>query len=976
MKKFLEHIWNYVGSKTILLGLLTAAVLLCFYDPTRDVGISLWKHEFSQASLAGIDVGKRISNFYFMILVLFPVVCCCCVALYSLLFAKLGWNPSLKCIGCRIVEILEKRLPTQSSRQLAGLGVFASFSVVVSLFSAVCIPFLAQRSDIYSRMSSSVLPDFMTTALVMGMLVAYVQIRKNRGHDINVYGLFAFYAVATVALSLLIPAGFTVCAVVAGIALMAVPGKIICRDDVKDAAAVLMWHVAEFCVLMEVLFSLCEKGLLHANFRVLAVVSWVVLTAFGILLPRLGKIKVWLSEHRTTVACLGGLVSLSMLGHVGVVYGALWDYGDFAYIYEMGNKMVAVDTLQKGALPVLDYFSAHSLFDVWTQILHGFVHGNVAGMLINPYEGLTSVLCVVVLFFLLKKAFDPYFAFLFLAFFPLDTLGLKSYTLCLVAILLNLWLSKNERGGARGIPQLVVFWTLIAVNAFFIYDDGIALGLGAIFCMLVVYGCRRDWRSAIRFVLIGGAVGVVVLALCALYCHLNGIALLDRLTEWLALSAGSNAVWATKEFGDPSKFAYYYSYYLLPFVATFIFIFTTIDCLRNRKVSLFAALAIIFSLAELLCIPRGLVWHNLWMCNGTSGRLLNFSHFTWSFFALFLATRKKESGRGLAYVWLFVIAGCIWLSNGVVTFYLPNTSSALYNHSAAASVTAQETFREDYVQDRYAYDEQTKALIDGFKEVFDTLLKKDETFLDFANMTSLYAMTGRDRPFYVAQSPSLLTNEKSMEMYFREIANYKIPLAITGVTDVPYTQSIGGVPHHVRYYKVAEYIYAHYVPLTQVGDFAIWCEKDKFKEYSQKLKNKTDIKWNDEFFYVDLQKLPYIWANHDAKKTIQDGYPYVECDLSDSVYNIRNYLDGESGARIVIESPEASKAEIFLGRSDKPESEYSFKFDLEPGKNEYLIRLNMNQNFYLYGINTAKIVCDNCTVKEFGYPYRRPRYVY
>lgn len=976
MRKWLDHIGSLVGSKTVLLGLITAMVLLCFYDPTRNASITLWKHSFSGASLAGIDIGKIISNFYFMILVLFPVVCVGCIALYSVLFSKLEWNPSFRCEECRLAEKLKKRLESRSSRQLAGLGVFATFSIVVSLFSTVGIPFLAQRSDIYRNMLPTVLPDSMSVVFVIGMLVAYVQLRKNPDREINVFGLFAFYAVSAIALSLLIPVGFVVCAVAMGVALAALPGKFLSREDVKNAAASLMWFVVDFCILMEVLFTLCEKGLLSANFRVLAIVSWLLLAAVGILLPRIRKIGNWIAAHRETVACLGGLVSLGMLGHVGISYASLWDYRDFAYIYEMGNKMVAVDTLQKGALPVLDYFSAHSLFDVWTQIIHGFIHGNVAGMLINPYEGLTSVLCVVVLFFLLKKAFDPYFAFLFLAFFPLDSLGLKSYTLCLVAILLNLWLTRNERGGVRGILQLTLFWTLIAANAFFIYDDGIALGVGAIFCMLVVYACRRNWKSALRFLLMGGAVGAVVLALCGLYCYLNHIDLLERIQEWLALSAGANSVWATKEFGDPHKFAYYYSYYLLPFVASFIFIFTTIYCIKNRKVTLFAALSFIFSLAELLNIPRGIVWHNLWMCNGTTGRLLNFSHFTWSFFAMFLVTRKKETVKGLAYVWLFVIAGCVWLSNAVVTFYLPNTSSALYNHSAAASVTAQETFREDYVQDRYAYDEQTKALIDGFKEVFDTLLKKDETFLDFANMTSLYAMTGRERPFYVAQSPSLLTNEKSQEMFLHEVGNSKIPLAITGVTDVPYTQSIGGVPHHIRYYKVAEYIYARYVPLTQVGDFAIWCEKERFKEYSEKLKNKTDIKWNDEYFHVALQKLPYVWANLDAKKTAEHGYPYVECTPSDSVYNLRGYRDGEAGASIVIESPEASKAEIILSGRDKTEWSYSFKFDLEPGENKYLIRLNMNQNYYLYHTGYAKIVCDNCTVKEFGYPYRRPRYVY
>lgn len=976
MKKLIEKIWGSIGSKTILLGLVTAAVALCFYDPTSNEAITLWKRTFSQAALAGIDVGKRISNFYFLIVILFPVVCAVCFSLYSLLFAKLGWNPNFKSRSPHFEEILNKRLPSNGMRQLAGLGVFAFFSVVVSLFSKICIPFLAERSDIYRQMLPSVLPDAMTVVFIVGMLVSFVQLKKSKDHEINVYEFFAFFTLSAVSLSLIIPVGFTACAVATGVLLALIPASFISRDSVKNAEAVLMWHVAAFCILMEAFFTFSEKGFLHINFRIIAVCSWVILIAFGILVSRIGKIKNWLSSHRVTVACLGGLVSLSVLGRVGIAYSFVWNYRDFAYIYEMGNKMVAVDTLQQGALPVLDYFSAHSIYDVWTQILHGFIHGDVIGMLIAPYEGLTTVLCSVVLFFLLKKLFNPYFAFLTLAFFPVDTLGLKTYTLCLVAVLLHLWLSKKECAGKYGVVQLAIFWLLIAANAFFIYDDGIALGIGAIFCMLVVYGCRRDWRSALRFLSMGAAVGIIVLALCILYCHWTGVNFTNRMSEWLALSAGSNAFWATTEFGDPHKFSYYYSYFLLPFAASFIFIFTTTYCLKNRKVSIFAALSIIFALAELLCMSRGIVWHNLWSCNGTTGRLLNFSHFTCSFFAMFLATRKREFVPGLAYGWLIAVACCIWMSNAVVTFYLPNTSSALYNHSVAASDAAHNAFQEEPGQKRYSYDAATEQLLNGFSEVFDAVLKDDETFLDFANMTALYPMVGRTRPFYVAQSPSLLTSDFSVQRFLEQVSSHKVPLALTGLTAVPYTQSIGGVPHNVRYYKVAEKIYNDYVPLTQVGDFAVWCEKEKFKEYSQKLNARDNIKWNDEYFHVDLEMLPYVWANYDEERAVQSEI-FTEISEQDSVYSLKLNFRNLAGTymHLKIESLEASNAEIFFSQKDNPESEYSFKFKLLPGKNDYLIRASMNQNFYLYGINLAKISCENCKVVLFGATHKSGKFL-
>ena len=120
-----------------------------------------------------------------------------------------------------------------------------------------------------------------------------------------------------------------------------------------------------------------------------------------------------------------------------------------------------------------------------------------------------------------------------------------------------------------------------------------------------------------------------------------------------------------------------------------------------------------------------------------------------------------------------------------------------------------------------------------------------------------------------------------------------------------------------------------------------------------KIKNK--ITWNKEYFNVNLQKLPYIWANFSEKTSAKNS--------------TGAYVD------LKIESRGDSKATIHFGEQNKPESEYSFQFDLEPGINSYLIRISMNQNFYLFNIDFAKISCDSCEVKKFDATDRKLKHL-
>jgi len=386
--------------------------------------------------------------------------------------------------------------------------------------------------------------------------------------------------------------------------------------------------------------------------------------------------------------------------------------------------------------------------------------------------------------------------------------------------------------------------------------------------------------------------------------------------------------------------------------ASFAFFFTVAYCLKHRECNVFAALTVMFAFAELLCIARGIVYHNLMYGNGTTGRLLNFSAFTVSFFVLFLISIKTQKKNVLQYAFVLVLAGCLWGSNLLVTFYLPNTSSALFNKSIAHSKMLS-NIPSELPEQRFAYDAESAKLVGNFKKVFDGILENDETFIDFANMTALYELTGRTKPVYVAQSPSLLTNLYSQGQFFKQLERYKVPVAITGYTDVQYTQVMAWVPLNIRYYQIAEHIYANYKPLLKIGDFILWCHVERFEEFLDRAKKlvggdiqiaENGYEPHSAYHYFNLAMNPYIWANMDNASTngkLKGHYAVVNIKATNKV-----------------------TAKITLQNKEDSDSGYGYDFTVLPGINDYKIRVSADYNWFKYDIDSVAVNCDGCVINK------------
>ena len=1010
-----------ITPQSVAIAALMALSLLLFYDPLSGLGIASWDRSFCDASLAGIDPSRRVSHFYRLYLVYFPCLCGVFalaisallkkreifrfgisfgIFFVSLFMAYALREGSLVCgivaqvlavstfvglwvvvaFSCRRQELVKPKragpfldavaegLSARGLDRFCVMGAFSLILLVTALYSKFAVPFFAGHSvwfEKYADRFGFVLSDTSAMFLVLlALLYVWYLVRKE---SCDVYRAFVTFLFVSITLSLLMPIPVVLNGIVALALLLFVQKK---KIEIMGRLELFVWFPLVFCLGCELVFTLIEKEMVGFApvYGAYAIAAVFMALAFF----KKGNLSFFARGISNDNFYVGALLSFTALAYFRISYGQLLPniLDDYQGFYEYGNFLGALDTLAKSEIPVIDYFSAHALCDVFSKIMHGLIHGSYVGALIDPYRDFVCYACGgLALFFALSKMWGPFFAFSLVCLFPLTSNAFLFVDVCLVALPLHFWLYRKI-----GVPKFLLFWLLAALNAFYKYDTGVAFGIAAIFSTFVLFACRRDKASLVKFALAGVSVGLLLFLFYVVYCGYRGIPFDGRIKEWISLTLHSNPYWAFEQLA-PMKvsFAYAAVYYFIPLAESLVIFCVLIESFRKRDLEKSAALSLLFSVVGLFLLMRAFVYHTLLHTQGSGSLIFCYGVFALLFFAFHLL--KKFFSTGVAKMaWLTLAFVAVWLCN-LPNHFLPDTTGVVASKAVSNIALVRDGLRvESCGAGRYALDDTLNRYAVEWGTVFSSILLERETFLDFANVPLLYALTGRERPFYSAQSPGLLTDLYSQEMFLKEIESHEVPVAITGYSGKEYLQSVAKVPHHIRYYKIAEYLYAHYRPLARLGDFVIWCIPDRYETYSRKL---TSVKVPLEFIeyayqsggdyhYFDLRWNPYVWANLDKFNAAGNGV-LEDAQPIDGAFRFRgSRIDLDSLGNYIsmdIESVEDSlEAKLMLFETNRPDSQYGYSFKLKKGNYKYLIRSSQDYNWFAYNINSARLECRACAV--------------
>lgn len=475
-----------------------------------------------------------------------------------------------------------------------------------------------------------------------------------------------------------------------------------------------------------------------------------------------------------------------------------------------------------GKIPIIETFDAHMLQNQIGNYLYGILNNDFQGAIFLGYSLLP--IYIILYYFLFVKFFNRDTAFFLMILFPITseyTFALFSLAPIVILSFLYAYRTKNYRG-------YVLYWISIAIICLFRLDMGFSLTLASIVTWSIMYFLRKSTVSVKKLILSCLYVVTCAFAIFAGMCLLKSISPLQRVMEFLKLCQ-SNINWAYSSLGNTAITAFVVCYFMIPSITAIMVIILVFNKWKDKEfvsenkfiITLIIGFVCIFNFS------RGIVRHSL--AENTNIFIISSALLFISMFICILKKKNMLLSFMLSNVTLMIVIG-LTLNPGSI-FPRPLINSAISKYLTFEqynTVSLEKT-------ERVVVSDEMKRIYLPIKGVLDKTLLPNETYIDFTNQTLLYAMTGREKPMYVNQSPGLLSGEYTQQRFIEECEQMseKAPFVLMPIEAMPLSINLDGIQNSYRYYLVSEYISNNFKPLFRTSKFAIWCRNDRFDEKAQ-----------------------------------------------------------------------------------------------------------------------------------------------
>jgi hypothetical protein len=477
-----------------------------------------------------------------------------------------------------------------------------------------------------------------------------------------------------------------------------------------------------------------------------------------------------------------------------------------------------VEFLRYGEIPIVENLNVHMLFDDIGGILYGLFNNDIIGAIYfnfsaNAWMFVPFSYLACYLFF--TKITDEDNAMFVSLLFPLTgTFGfLGYYGVGLFVVLAAIYVNNLKSFGSNML--LGVACVVLCLHRL---DIGLAFGLGAVISLSILFIVNKKWKILGRFWITLSGVGMAVIMVFLLICIGRGIPAIARFREFIDIMT-SNVSWAYASFGeDAGPFVLVYLLSPLALMVSVILVFTKrkLYCISSNDCLIIAILAIAFWANY----QRSIVRHNL---TERQFMILFYTAPLCVFTACYFLIGKKPKMLGLC------LGGFLALQPLCGYEHLQGDSLLQLSINKQSGITNSSVYKEKI--DRVVLSDVLQNAYMPLKKFFDATLKDDETYFDYTFQTLLYALTERNKPVYVNQSPSQLNGEYAHLAFIAEIESTNCPYALVG----SYNNGWDGVPLNINHYLIAEYLNANYRPFYLVGDHKVWVRNDRYEEKQELL---------------------------------------------------------------------------------------------------------------------------------------------
>lgn len=272
-----------------------------------------------------------------------------------------------------------------------------------------------------------------------------------------------------------------------------------------------------------------------------------------------------------------------------------------------------------------------------------------------------------------------------------------------------------------------------------------------------------------------------------------------------------------------------WQYFLAPLVSMAYIAVFVIDLVRKRHIGGYARLILAYlAVYSLIMSVRGLHRHS-----SIEGRML------FSTLAIFLLCTSVQYFTNIKKAHASFIMLSVLFFSFLVFAFDPNGSQpfakalshdlpTFYQKGSRPLVAMQRLFTfSSWHKQPSRVTITNEAQFANLVNFCNTMMREDQTFLDFANAPMLYVFANRKFPAYIL--PNLLHVSEPIQQYLVQrfdavFQQGQVPFAIFKQGN--WWDAVDGVPNEMRSYRIAEFIYRHYQPFVRVDNYEIWKARD------------------------------------------------------------------------------------------------------------------------------------------------------
>lgn len=503
--------------------------------------------------------------------------------------------------------------------------------------------------------------------------------------------------------------------------------------------------------------------------------------------------------------------------------------------FEAANQGISVDHFFKyGSIPIVETFDAHMMSQQFFSYIYVFFNG-YEPWAHSAYIQYFYVLEILILFFVLRKVLGDIISFFIILCVPILPLISNEFATAGLFTLFIIKLLNNPK-----TKYFYIFWILGILICLYKLDVGYSSLLSGILIYLLFNKVLNNKFEIKQLVTSAIIVVIPMLLVFVVLCLIKDINPVSRLQEFL-LAAMSDQNWGIAQMGNMSNYLFRVSYYILPLIITTYAAFILFKLLfqkeffqkklKNKQTLSAIIFFLFFFFFFIFNAQRGIVFHNFEY--GNIFRITSTIPLALLFLTLIFNNKNKLIYFSVVFLGLY-----LFMNSANADF--KNRSYSMLTKSINSNSFHEKFLEMNSFNGTRLHVTFDETEINFFKSFLDKSLTKDETYYDFSSANLFHVLTNRKNPSYINQTPLMLNGDKAQDFEINNIKEKNISIVLMPIKNNIW-HGITGSYVDLKYYKIAEYVYANYSPLYRSGTFDVYVLKNKKAYFDAKLKSLGEV---------------------------------------------------------------------------------------------------------------------------------------